>query len=46
MGNRQKPLAVVLIFEPFYTTKGPNKGTGLGLAMVSGIAKKRLNLRL
>ena len=28
------------IFEPFYTTKGIGRGTGLGLAMVYGIAKQ------
>jgi CheY-like chemotaxis protein len=28
------------IFEPFYTTKAPGKGTGLGLAVVYGIIKQ------
>lgn len=28
------------IFEPFYSTKGPEKGTGLGLSIVYGIVRR------
>jgi two-component system cell cycle sensor histidine kinase/response regulator CckA len=33
------PDALPRIFEPFYSTKAPGKGTGLGLAMVYGFVK-------
>jgi PAS domain S-box-containing protein len=30
------------LFEPFYTTKGPGRGTGLGLAVVEGFVRQTL----
>jgi len=38
-GHGMDNKTIAHIFEPFYTTKGPGKGTGLGLAMVYGIVK-------
>jgi PAS domain S-box-containing protein len=38
-GHGMDSRTIAHIFEPFYTTKGPGRGTGLGLAMVYGIVK-------
>ena len=38
-GHGMDSETVERIFEPFYSTKKPGKGTGLGLAMVFGIVK-------
>jgi PAS domain S-box-containing protein len=39
-GKGMDKLTLDHIFEPFYTTKGPGEGTGLGLAMVYGLVKQ------
>ena len=36
-GHGMDSLILRRIFEPFYTTKQPGEGTGLGLAVVHGI---------
>lgn len=36
-GKGIEPVHMRRIFDPFYTTKGPGEGTGMGLAMVYGI---------
>lgn len=38
-GHGMDKETMVHIFEPFYSTKGVGRGTGLGLAMVYGIVK-------
>jgi signal transduction histidine kinase/CheY-like chemotaxis protein len=39
-GTGIAPQTLERVFEPFYTTKEPGKGTGLGLAMVYGFVKQ------
>jgi PAS domain S-box-containing protein len=38
-GHGIEPALLARIFDPYFTTKGPDKGTGLGLAVVHGIVK-------
>ena len=39
-GGGMDPETLSHVFEPFYTTKDPGKGTGLGLPMVYGVVKQ------
>jgi two-component system cell cycle sensor histidine kinase/response regulator CckA len=38
-GRGMEPQVLQRVFEPFFSTKEPGKGTGLGLAMVDGFVK-------
>ncbi len=38
-GHGMQPSVIERIFDPYFTTKGPGEGTGLGLAVVRGIVK-------
>lgn len=38
-GHGMEPSIRERIFDPYFTTKGPGKGTGLGLAVVHGIVQ-------
>jgi PAS domain S-box-containing protein len=39
-GEGMSPEVISRVFEPFYTTKGRDQGTGLGLSMVFGFLKQ------
>jgi signal transduction histidine kinase/CheY-like chemotaxis protein len=39
-GHGITPEIADMIFEPYFTTKAPGEGTGMGLAMVYGIVRK------